>query len=536
MKKLFFENLPKRSNGQILWNKSIGMYIDFVYESVSGKLQIIDYNTNGKYNIVLKYGDVSKSLTSEDLLKARIGKLIGYKKEHIYLYNIGDKIINDDNNFTVVDLTKQKINRKDNKIEFKYGYNVKCNTCGYDNYFISERNLKLGQKCPCCSNKVVVHGINDIPTTDPWMIPYFQGGYDEAKNYTHTSSHQIKPICQNCGKVSKYLYKISELHKYHGFPCECSDSLSKISKYMRSLLNQLVNLNQIDSYDTEIKFDLCNFYNVYKEKASYGIFDFVIESMKLIIETDGGFHRTDNLMSGQTAEESKFIDDAKDKCAIDNGYKVIRVSDQNDFKQSVLNNLGKIFDLNDISWERCERESLTNYQIIAINLKNENPSYTTFDIANKLKFGETTIRRWLNYGRKAGICNYDAEFEKTRFQFHKGNLPLNLREVICLNNGMIFKSSAELSKKSEEIFGQKISVSSISTCCNRKVQNIRGFIFRFSSDLTSEDDALLNKNLNKIKLEEVNNKILIEFEKFVKNNPGLVPKLDALYQERKQCS
>ena len=101
---------------------------------------------------------------------------------------------------------------------------------------------------------------------------------------------------------------------------------------------------------------------------------------------------------------------------------------------------------------------------------------------------------------------------------------------------MIFKSSAELSKKSEEIFGQKISVSSISTCCNRKVQNIRGFIFRFSSDLTSEDDALLNKNLNKIKLEEVNNKILIEFEKFVKNNPGLVPKLDALYQERKQCS
>ena len=70
--------------------------------------------------------------------------------------------------------------------------------------------------------------------------------------------------------------------------------------------------------------------------------------MKLIIETDGGFHRTDNLMSGQTAEESKFIDDAKDKCAIDNGYKVIRVSDQNDFKQSVLNNLGKIFDLNDI--------------------------------------------------------------------------------------------------------------------------------------------------------------------------------------------
>lgn len=91
MKKLFFENLPKRSNGQILWNKSIGMYIDFVYESVNGKLQIIDYNTNGKYNIILKYGEISKSLTTEDLLKVRIGKLIGYKKDHVYLYNIGVK-------------------------------------------------------------------------------------------------------------------------------------------------------------------------------------------------------------------------------------------------------------------------------------------------------------------------------------------------------------------------------------------------------------------------------------------------------------
>ena len=49
---------------------------------------------------------------------------------------------------------------------------------------MSERQILNGKRCACCSNSVVVEGINDIPTTAPWMVDYFPGGYEEAKRYT----------------------------------------------------------------------------------------------------------------------------------------------------------------------------------------------------------------------------------------------------------------------------------------------------------------------------------------------------------------
>ena len=52
MRKVFFDNLPKRKSGQILWNKSIGQDLHFIYEEIEGLIKIVDYNTNGKYNIV----------------------------------------------------------------------------------------------------------------------------------------------------------------------------------------------------------------------------------------------------------------------------------------------------------------------------------------------------------------------------------------------------------------------------------------------------------------------------------------------------
>lgn len=45
--------------------------------------------------------------------------------------------------------------------------------------------------CPVFANQRCVEGYNDITTTDPWMIPYFQGGYDETKQYMSMSGKTI---------------------------------------------------------------------------------------------------------------------------------------------------------------------------------------------------------------------------------------------------------------------------------------------------------------------------------------------------------
>lgn len=86
----------------------------------------------------------------------------------------------------------------------------------------------------------------------------------------------------------------------------------------------------------------------------------------------------------------------KDKCAKQNGYIVVRISDEFNIKQSIINNFDGIFDLKNISWSKCEKNFLRNYQAEAMKLKNDHPEYTTSDISKILKLGETTIRRWLN--------------------------------------------------------------------------------------------------------------------------------------------
>ena len=98
-----------------------------------------------------------------------------------------------------------------------------------------------------------------------------------------------------------------------------------------------------------------------------------------------------------------------------------------------------------------------------------------------------------------------------------------------------YKSGAELSKKSKELFGQYFSRSVISTCCNRKVQDIKGYIFRFENDLTDTDNEILLKNTNKEKLKSINNKILKTFDKFIEQNPDVDIELYNLFLERKRC-
>ena len=75
----------------------------------------------------------------------------------------------------------------------------------------------------------------------------------------------------------------------------------------------------------------------------------------------------------------------KDKCAKQNGYIVVRISDEFNIKQSIINNFDGIFDLENISWSKCEKNSLRNYQVEAMKLKNNHPEYTTSDISKILK-------------------------------------------------------------------------------------------------------------------------------------------------------
>lgn len=534
MRKVFLDDLPKRKNGSILWNKSVGQKIKFIYEEISGEFLVLDYYNikDTDYMLKLKYNDSIVETRPCNLLTANISKVIKYKKKHKYIHSVGDVISDNKRHITITGFKDKEVNRHDGKKEIKYGYSFQCGICGWNDGWISEKELEYGGGCSCCHSKTVVPGINDIPTTAPWMVDYFQGGYEEAKQYTKTSMRKIYPKCPYCGRVSNKRSTITNIYANHGFPCICSDSLSKISKYIRVLLEQLKENGQINKYDTEIKFDWCKFHSPYKNKECYGIYDFLIEERKLIIEADGGFHRNDNLMSGQTLEEAQFIDRTKDSLAKDNGYTIIRISDEYDIKQSIIDNLSDIFSLECIEWTKCEIDSMSSYLLKVCKLKKDNPNLGVSDISEMLHFGKTTIRRWLAHGAKYGLCVYDPEEELRRSLFSSDRINSCEKQIICLNNGMTFSSGIELANKSEELFDQKLSRANISCCCHRKINDINGLVFRFYRDLNDDEKRQLDINVKNIKLQEINHSILDSFEKYISQNKISDDSLLELFKEK----
>ena len=151
-----------------------------------------------------------------------------------WLYEINQKIIDNTRDLIITERKiierKQKSNTNKSGILTHYEkyYKYKCNKCGYSDGWKVESSIKAGQGCACCSipAKVVVSGVNDIPTTDPWMIPYFQGKEQEASLYTAGSMKKLNFQCPDCGKIRKKKIAIGTLKINKSIGCECSDSIS----------------------------------------------------------------------------------------------------------------------------------------------------------------------------------------------------------------------------------------------------------------------------------------------------------------------
>ena len=364
----------KAKEGTINWMKTIGYKIKFIYDDIEGHFEILDYEPI-KQKLKIKYGNNQRLIQTSDIIKCNIINVLNNKTSEFKI-EIGTIFKDDKRDITILDreMRKKTYIRKDgreNNCNQKW-YKYTCKVCNWTEGWMTEEHLS-NRNCSCCSGNTTVEGINDIPTTAPWMIPYFQGGYDEAKLYSKQSNKEIIPICPNCGRISKKHIAISSIYNDRSIRCKCSDKTSIISKYIFNLLEQLQLI-----FETEITYDWCKFYSSYKQKDTCGRYDFVIENMKLIIEADGGFHRCDNTLNGQTNEESKFIDDEKDRLANENGYKVIRISDECDIKQNILDSdLNKLFDLSKINWFKCEEFTCKSFIKMVCDYKNIYPELFT---------------------------------------------------------------------------------------------------------------------------------------------------------------
>ena len=511
MKKVFLDDLPRWEKGDgavkigtIKWKKSIGYKIKGVYDEINFEVEIVDYD--GKY-LYIKYLDKPIfKIGTGNFCECKLGKLLG-KKTSDFKAEIRQVFKDNKRDITIINREHRvKIKNNGSKQKYKW-YKYKCNKCGNENW-IEESGLLSDrqQGCNvCCPNpQKIVLGINTIWDTDRWMCD-LGVSEEDSKKYTSQSNKKITATCPDCGREKTIT--ISNVYKCHSIGCICSDGISYPEKIMSSALKQL-NIN----LKTEFSPKWCT-YTDYKDKNKIktGKYDFLLDNVfidgkQVIIEMDGGFHYIDNKMSGQTKEESEYIDNMKDKSALKNGYEVIRIdcrySELRFIKQNILNSrLSKILNLNDINWFKCEEFALSNRVKEACDLWNSGIK-STKKIGEIMRLGTSTVGTYLNKGSNLKWCDYNGKLVQTN------NSKLNNKQVEIFKDYKsfgIFPSCKELGIYSEELFGVKLDDSSISRVARGKQKTHKGFTFKYISNLSDEEKIKYNiSNIECIKKENDN--------------------------------
>ena len=283
--------------------------------------------------------------------------------------------------------------------------------CGHQPNLITPNSYKSGVRCPVCCGQKVETGVNDIATTHPQLLKYFVN-INDAKSNSIGSKTYITFKCNTCGN-EKSMLPLNLL--LFGFSCpQCGDGISYPNKFMFNLLQQLN-----ENFDREVKFSWCVFENyINSSKSDYGIYDFVIENKKIIIEMDGNIGHGSNThtKSNISSKESAYKDTQKDNLAVKHGYKIIRVdckyknsSLRFDYvKKSILQStLNSIYDLSTIDWDNIHLqclESVVNKVCILWNVHRD-----IRKIIELTKLSNTTVLRYLKEGAIVGLCDYSLE-------------------------------------------------------------------------------------------------------------------------------
>lgn len=370
------------------WANSIGTIIEIVDDDTkeSIKVPIVMYEKIGNRKIYVAYMGKRIPITTYHMEKLK-GDKVFEKYTGKFRFQIGDII----NNIEIID-TKNIKNCK------KYQY--RCLECGEIGW-TTEYSLRNNFKHHCT-----------IPTTAPWMIPYFPNGYEEANKYTHSSSKRIYPICPNCKNQSKKSVMIKALYQKKSFQCICNDNISYGEKFFISFLEQL-NIDYVHQYSL---------------KGLRKIYDFYIPSLNAIVETHGEQHYIDSFgFTGKTLEEEQKNDELKMQYALSHGiskYIVIdaRKSNKEWLKEHILSTeLSELFDCTNIDWDVCHRFTLKSriVEVCEYIMKHSAQALEDCDLEWYMKrfhIQKSTLKHYIKMGNENfEWCNikFEKKYKKT---------------------------------------------------------------------------------------------------------------------------
>lgn len=371
-----------------------------------------------------------------------------------YIYNKGEVV----NGSVINEQTTTTYGIK-KKILLK-SYIATCLTCSYV-FKATEGSLKRGGRCPCCTNKVVVEGVNDIATTHPYLVKYFVNK-EESKKYSAYSKKILSFKCCECGNTKDSV--IHYITANNGFSCElCGDGFSKPEKFMSLLLKEIGCKYIPQATKRLLK---------WAENKKY---DFYIPSLNCIIETNGIQHYV-NSTRGRTLEEEKTNDIIKEKLAKDNGIKHYVVLDCRKsslewLKNNIMNSELPIllnFKEEDIDWNSLYSKTLDSKVKDVCDMWN-NTDKGVNTIANHLQLNRTTVLKYLKIGNELGMCTYSTKESKRRMGKN------NCKKIYVVELDKVFNNVEEISKA----VGEDFNPASVRRVCYGERKTYKGYHFHY---------------------------------------------------------
>lgn len=347
-------------------------------------------------------------------------------------------------------------------IDTKTPIKCRCKKCGYE-WNSLPTVLYRYRNCPLCKNQVVVKGKNDIATTNPELIPYFNN-IEDAYSHCTINTTRVDFKCPTCGNITNRVLRDTVIK---GFHCSfCDKGVSLPNRVIRNLLKRLTDNNFEYEYSPE-----------WAGKYSYDAY-FEKNGRAYIVEMDGGLHfkmsatfqdKPDRL------EKAQERDRLKDRLAQEHNITMIRIKCvpetlENIIKQIKESSLADIFDLENVNIRESFYYDNTLLKEIC-DKYNLMKCKSAKNLSVELGMWVDTVRSFLKCGAELGLCNYDVT--KTRIG-NKNNVAIK-RINVETGEEKIYDS---IEKMREDIYSKGDTIQYITLMKHIKSKEpFRGYLY-----------------------------------------------------------
>ena len=464
------------------WLNSQNVRIPFQYNDLIGTLEIVSVEKKGHgYNLTVNYEGKLSQIESSSLISGQLGNCIGVFTSE-FKYAPGQRICDGKRDITILDVYRGTLTCSPYKHKM---LTYQCNKCGYINKRVREGTIVRGAGCPVCNGKIIKKGFNDIPSKEPWMIPYFPGGVKEAELYTPSSGRQIQLICPYCGKLSDHSMAIATLCRTHSIGCPCGDGISFPEKFLFNFF-QAINVVEYTRQVSAKDFTWCGKYRydgMFKKDGDV----YFVEVHGLQHFEHTGYER----ITSVDLEATKENDRQKRLLAIENGileknYIVLdcRKSTLMHLKRAILTSpLVEILGLDDIEidWEAIFIKSLAPLQKEILDYAQSHPHTSTKDIARLYGVHPSYPARILTAYGMYGKVEREERRSKVFFENNRRQLFFQIKQMIAADPEVtISKIASRLGRNKSGIYAM-----------------LRKYKYEHSIDLES-----LNRNAEGVRLRQ----------------------------------